>query len=193
MSDLPASHVQQWLEAERSRPLGDAQLASGRTLQPFSWALRTSADNLLGKAMVAMEEGDDERATRYAGRAAALEYDEHEDVHPAVWSAFMALFDQVVDGVENAHEGDATWLATALVVLEQAEGAGAVALRQALGSVAQDYTLEPRETKLVRRAVGQIGAEADFGLTRDSSSDAVREVVIGVLRVNLAYHMAMYH
>jgi hypothetical protein len=194
MSDVPASLLRQLLAAERSRPLGDAQLVSGWTLQPFSQALRTGADNLLAKAAVALEEGDEERAWRYATRAAALQYDEHEEVHPAVWSASMALFEAVVDGLEESDDGDSSWLTAALAVLEQAEGAGAVWLRHVLGTVARDFVLEPTEAKLVRRAVGQTGGdEPDFGLTRHSSSAAVGDVVLSILRVTLAYHVARYH
>lgn len=193
MSDAPASLARQLIAAERSRPLGAVQLVSGRTLQPFSRALHDAADNLLVKASAALEEGDEERATRYVSRAAALQYDEHEDARPAVWSAFMALYEEVVDSVEVAGEGEITWLTTALVVLEQAEGAGAAGLRHVLGTISQEFKLEPKETKLVRRAVGPSDEAPDYGLNRDSSAGAVRDVVMGLLRVNLAYHMALYH
>lgn len=191
--DLPASLFRQWLGAERSRPLGDAQLSSGRTLQPFSRALHLRADNLLAKASAALVDGNEERCTSYASRAAALPYDEHQETHPAVWSAFMTLFDEVVEAAEAADDKDLTWLTTALAVLRRSLGAGAVGLGHALDTVSRDYTLLPRETKLIRQAVAHTGPEPDFGLTRESPAETVRDVVLSLLRTNAEYHAALYH
>ena len=170
-------------------------MTSGLVLQPFSRALHEAADNLLLKARVALQDGDEERTARLVSRAAALQYGEHEDAHPAVWSASMALFDEVVDAVEDADEGDITWLSTALAVLEHVDGFAEMGLRHVLDVLVRDFTLTQRETKLIRRAVGlpEPEPELDFGLTRDSSDEEIRDVALSLLRVNLDYHLALHH
>ena len=193
MPETPQTLLRRWFEAERARPLGDASLASGRTLQPFSRALQEGAGNLLDKAAAARHQGDLERSTAYVCRAAALPYDEHEDIHPAVFSAHIALFSEVTGALEESEAGDRAWLTTALEVLDQADGVGAVALRNVLAVVAQDFTLESPEVRLIRRTVGKPGPEPDFGLTRASSAEDVRLVVLSLLRVTHAYHEALHH
>ena len=192
---MSAPLLHQWLQAERSRPLGASQLTSGLVLQPFSRALEKAAENLLLRARVALEEGDEERTAKFVGRAAALQYDEHEDAQPAVTIASMALFNEVVDAMEDADEGDATWLTTALVVLDHVEGVAEMGLRHVLDVLSRDFTssLSRRETKLIRREIGRPGPELDLGLTRDSSVEEIRDVVLSLLRVNLEYHMALHH
>ena len=195
MSDVSAPLLHQWLQAERSRPLGASELTSGLVLQPFSRALHEAAENLLLKARVALEEGDEERTAKFVVRAAALQYDEHEGAQPAVTIASMALFNEVVDAMEDADEGDATWLTTAFAVLDHVEGVAEMGLRHVLDVLSRDFTLSlsRRETKLIRREIGRPGPELDLGLTRDSSVEEIRDVVLSLLRVNLEYHMALHH
>ena len=195
MSDASAPLLHQLLQAERSRPLGASELTSGLVLQPFSRALEEAADNLLLKARVALEEGDEERTAKFVGRAAALQYDVHEDGHPAVTVASMALFDEVVDAMEDADEGDATWLTTALAVLDHVDGIAEMGLRHVLDVLSRDFalSLSRRETKLIRREVGRPGPELDLGITRDSTVEEIRDVVLPLLRVTLEYHLALHH
>src|SRR5688572_29610945 len=62
--------------AERANaPFGDLELASGRTLQPFSIAGQQAASNLLVKASRALDDSDTERARAYVDRAVRLPYD----------------------------------------------------------------------------------------------------------------------
>ena len=182
------------LKAERSRPLVASELTSGLVMQPFSQALHEAADNLLLKARVALEEGDEEQTAKCVGCAAALQYDEH-DAHPAVTVASMALFDEVVDAMEDADEGDAIWLTTALAVLDHVEGIAEMGLRHVLDVLSRDFalSLSRRETKLIRREVGRPGPELDLGITRDSSVEEIRDVVLSLLRVSVEYHLALHH
>ena len=66
--------VARYLREQADRPLGDAPLASGRTLAPFSQALGLGAENLLVKAVDALEAEDEDRADGPGppGRRAAL-------------------------------------------------------------------------------------------------------------------------
>lgn len=75
--------VARYLREQADRPLGVAQLTSGRTLAPFSGALLDGAENLLLKALDALGAADDDRATALVRRAVALPFDEHEEVAPA--------------------------------------------------------------------------------------------------------------
>ncbi len=78
-----------------------AQTTSNRLDQSFSAASMEAADNLLGKALRRLEEGNQERAQAFIQRALSLPYDEHEELHPASWSAYMALFMPLSDDWKN--------------------------------------------------------------------------------------------
>ena len=54
-------------------------------------------------------------------------------------------------------------------------------------------SLSRRETKLIRREVGRPGPELDLGITRDSSVEEIRDVVLSLLRVSVEYHLALHH
>lgn len=138
-----------------------------------------------------MENGDEERWASYSSRAAALPYDDFQQVHPAEWAAYMGLFDELVDALEMAEDLDVSWLTTATGILRRADGTGALGLRHALASVARDYALSPREAKLVHQAAGHLDVEPDFGLTRDDPVGVVRDIVMSIVRVHVDYRRAL--
>ncbi len=189
----PTSALRQWLAEQGNRPLGDAALASGRTLQPFSEGLSAAAGNLLRKAFDAVERNDDDRAARYVRRAAELPYDEHEQVHPAVMAAGMLLFREVTDAVDEADDGDVRWLTSAITVLDSAQGAGAQSLRHVLHTLDSDYVLPPRVAKPLRQAAGEGPAHQEPDPAPDAGADVVAETSASILRVSVAYHLALHH
>ena len=97
-SDI-STFVDDHLRERADRPLGDVQLVSGRALQPFSQPLHVGADNLMIKALRAVEQGDRERAQGYIARAARIPFDEFEEQHPGLLSAHMTLFAAVSDAM----------------------------------------------------------------------------------------------
>lgn len=97
--------------------------------------------------------------------------------------------------MEDADEGDAIWLTTALAVLDHVEGIAEMGLRHVLDVLSRGFalSLSRRETKLIRREVGRPGPELDLGITRDSSVEEIRDVVLSLLRVSVQYHLALHH
>ena len=108
-----------WLD-RATRGLGDVDRVSDGVRQRFSIAGQLAADNLLTKALRAIEAGDQARASGYIQRAVGLPFDEHEQAYPAPVSAHMALFMVVTDTMDQCLESDTTWLDAALDVLDSA-------------------------------------------------------------------------
>jgi hypothetical protein len=173
------------LLAERAdQPLGDTELASGRTLQPFSIAGQRAAANLLTKADRALEDGDPERARSFVDRAARLSYDEHEKAHPAAMAAEMALFGLITDTLEDGASDDSRWLSAAIEVLSQADDPGRWVLRDVLTAIDKDYDLSREERRRVRAAIEPVAASVelrDLRLEPHELSDRVSSV-LAVLR-----------
>ena len=91
---------------QADRPLGNVEVVSGRAGQEFSRPLHVAADNLLDKALRALDQGDRERAQRYVERAARIPFDDHEEVQPGLFSAHMTLFSSVTDALEDCDPRD---------------------------------------------------------------------------------------
>ena len=90
------------------------------------------------------------------------------------------MFDEVVYAMEDADEGDATWHTTALAVLDHVDGIAEMGLRHVLDVLSRDFALglSRQETKLIRRQARSTGPEFDFGITRDSSVEEIRDAVL---------------
>lgn len=144
------------MAARADTPFGDVELVSGRTLQPFSVAGHRAADNLLAKALRALEAGDPERARVLVDRAARLPYDRHEETCPAASQAHMALFNRVIDELEGAPAGDSRWLDAAVEVLATADDDGRCELRDVLVVVDKEYELTRHERATLRAAVADV-------------------------------------
>lgn len=150
--------------------------------------LMASADNLLGKASRALEVGDAARARRFVDRAMALPFDDHEEVHPAWWSAHMALHTLVVDEVEESVADDHLWLTAAERLLAVEDGAGALSLRQVLGTVGESVALTPYERT---RCAELSGGHTEDGWWDAPPAEVTADVVLDVLRVADAYEDAL--
>jgi len=156
--------VARYLREQADRPLGDALLASGRTLAPFSQALGHGAENLLVKAIDALEAQDEDRATALVRRAVGLPFDEHEEVVPAAAAAHLMLFNLVTDVMEDSPDDDERWLDAALGILSDSDGPARLDVRDVLVAIAQDYDLTQNERR--RLTAGIRGVEPKLRLSR---------------------------
>lgn len=177
--DPDASVLSEYLRKRADQPFGDVELVSGRTLAPFSRAVLTAADNLLAKADRALTDGDLQRAGHFIDRAAALNYDEHEQTAPAAYAAGMMLFTAVTDTLERSREGDSRWLDAAVEALSSCDGWGQSEMRHTLLVVRQDYIIEPSESRTIGVVVAQVPERAEL---RDATL-APKELAVAVTSV----------
>lgn len=177
--------------AERAKaPFGDAELVSGRTLQPFSIAGQRAASNLLIKASRALDNSDPERARTYVDRAVRLPHDRHEEAHPAAIQAHMALFGLVTDALEASDEVDSRWLDAALVVLAAADEAGRCTMRDVLAAIDHDYHLSRAERAALRSAIGAVPERPELR-DLDLAPEELGDCIASVLAVCRDYRMAL--
>lgn len=170
----------------RERPLGALHTSSDRVLGPVSHGLSAGAENLLSKAIRALDAGDDVRARGLVERAMRLPFDEHEQVLPGWWEASMLLFSAVDDRLQSCDEHDTTWLDAAEDVLSRADPRAAVSLRQSLIAIANDYALPASQARRCRRAAGTLSPDARLTHMPDDHAERV-EVVMALLALVLDY------
>ncbi|WP_328291458.1 hypothetical protein OG218_01620 [Kineococcus sp. NBC_00420] len=147
--------------------------------------LQASAENLLGKAFIALGCGDQERLVT---RALALPFDDHEQVHPTWWAAHTFLYSLLAHEVETLPDDEHAWLDAAAAVLSPQQGAGGRALRGVLNTLTHTGELSVGEA----RRCGELSR----GVTEDVWWDApvaevTVEAVLDVLRVADAYVAAL--
>lgn len=75
-----------------------------------SRGLWDSAANLLDKIAIALLDDDQPRAQTLAARAAALPYDEREEIWPGVFVAGQQIFNTLTDAVEEWPVDDSSWI-----------------------------------------------------------------------------------
>jgi hypothetical protein len=177
--------------AERAKaPFGDLELASGRTLQPFSIAGQSAASNLLVKAIRALDTGDQLRARACVDRAVRLPYDRHEQSHPAAMEAHMALFCLVTDALEGSDEADSRWLDAAIAVQAIAEKAGRCTMRDVLVAIDHDYQLSRTERASLRSATAAVPDRPELR-DLDLPPNELGDCVVSVLAVCRDYCAAL--
>lgn len=163
MSEEPvASLLSDYFRQRAEHPLGDVELVSGQTRAPFSRAPLAAADNLLDKADRSLTDGDPDRAGHFIDRAAALNYDAHEQTAPAAFAATMMVFTTVTDALECSREGDSGWLDAAVETLSSTDGWGQSVMRHTLVAISQDYVLEPSERDTIGIAAAQVPERAEL-------------------------------
>lgn len=135
------------------QPFGDLASVSGKALQSFSHASMEAADNLLGKALLALRAGEPDRARTLVERAAQLPLDDHEETLPAAWSAHMLLYNLVADVAEDSDPDDLSWLIAAERVLAEPEESVQGAMRDVLVEIDDSFELASRESRRLRAAV----------------------------------------
>ncbi len=173
--------VARYLREQADRPLGDAQLASGRTLAPFSRALGLGAENLLVKAVDALEAQDDDRATALVRRAVGLPFDEHEEVAPAAAAAHLMLFNLVTDVMEDSPDDDERWLDAALGVIDGPVQTARLDMRDVLTAIAQDYDLTRSERRRLQSGIRDVKPAPELIDLVDLTRDELAERVMAIL------------
>jgi len=186
----PLRELDRYFAERANAPFGDLELASGRTLQPFSIAGQRAASNLLVKAGRSLDNGDPGRARAYVDRAVRLPYDRHEESDPAAMEAHMALFCLVTDALEESDEDDSAWLEAAIEVLSTADERGRCTMRDVLAAIAQDYELHRQESASLRAAVADVPVRPEL---RDLRLDRreMGECIMSVLAVCRDYRAAL--
>ena len=175
------------MEQEANRGLGDIPLRATAALAPFSRAEMDAATNLLDKALRALDDGDEARARRFAERAVALPFDEHEQVHPAAMTAHQQLFEAVTDAIED---GGGEWLDAVIDTLASAPEEARYCLRDVLTAVLQDYELSDGDQRRLRRLIRDVPERAelsDLDLPPEQLATAVLDVLEGVIHFVDAY------
>jgi hypothetical protein len=169
---------------------------SGRLLNDIGDAQMAGADNLIDKAMRALEAGDEPKAMRLVVRACGLGYNERELLHYGPWSAHMLLHDEVSEALQASVTDEDEWLDVALEVRDELSGLAREHLSDILHSLAaqaEHYSLEPRESRRILKAVGTRPLESEFGLAPDASVEAQAGVARALVEAALRYHRALYH
>ena len=160
------------------------------SLAPISHGLRKGAENLLVKAMRAMRAEDLARAAALVQRAVGLPFDEHEESAPVALAAESLLFGAVTDALEECDEGDGAWLEPALALLDRQDEVAWVDLGHALADIAQDYDISARERQRILAAIGGRATGPELVDETDLSEAQLRERVLSILRLCLAYDEA---
>lgn len=166
--------------------------ASNHVAAEVSQGLRARADTLVSKAYGKLCAGQHEQALQAVARAAALDFDEHEQCHPGYWAAHMMLFCAVTDALEEAASDDRSWLPRSLEVLDArgtgTPSGGARAMCDVLSIVAQEYDISAAEGKLIRSRIGT-GWDGE-ALEADAGRDAVTraQIVVEMLRAVVAFN-----
>lgn len=186
----PLNELDRYFAGRADTPFGDVELASGRTLQPFSIAGQLAASNLLVKAIRALDDGQSERARAYVDRAVRLPYDRHEESHPAAMEAHMALFCLVTDALEDADEDDSRWLDAAIAVQGAANEAGRCTMRDVLVAIDHDYHLSRTERASLRSATAAIPDRPELR-DLDLPPPELGDCVVSVLAVCRDYGAAL--
>ncbi|WP_235738829.1 hypothetical protein [Nocardioides alcanivorans] len=149
-----------------------------------------AADNLLAKAYDGLLTGDRDRTDRFVDRAVALPYDDHISAMPAAMASSMALFNRVIDELEDSHVDDATWLDAALEVLEGADGWGKSELRMTLTHIDDECETRAQERRRIRAAVAGVPIRASIA-DHDLSTTELTQAVHSVLRTLHQYDAAL--
>jgi hypothetical protein len=165
------------LSMDVDKPLDGVRHASGRAMSVVSVGLHTAAENLLVKALRAARSGDLERAEVYVTRAVRLDFDHHEQVHPAPRQAQMLLFTAVTDALEECELGDGRWLDAALTVLPDCDEHARVELLSVLADIDHDWHVEPDESRRIRAAIADLAPTPDADTRSVPEAEQVRTIL----------------
>jgi len=182
--------TERWLD-DVDRPLDGVALASNHTRLAQSSALQEGAENLLVKALSALDAGDRSKAEAMVRRALSLPFDDYEESTPAWWRAYMLLFTSVADEVEDAAGDDEVWLDAALAAEGQVDGFGRQALRSALSVIDHDYELDRSASRRIRARLGGVQPLRDWQEFLPEGDDAAVTAILQVLAAFRAYDDAL--
>lgn len=184
-----------YLDEQRNRGFGDILAVSGQTQQRAAAGLHAAAENLVNKALAALEDGDEDRAVRYATRAAHLAWDDHEKYWPGAMAAHMALYEELYDAMEASAEGDTAWIDDVITVLGEVSGQIHEHLADTLSVFAWDRGISatPAESRKIRRAVGSDRGGGGFGGDPTQGPEQFLPLMLDILRVTSRYHLVHVH
>lgn len=187
--------MQEMVAGMGRRPLVEASRESGRTRQMLGAGPQLAADNLVQKAVTALEDGDRERALRYAARAARLPFDDFEERAPVAISAGMMLYSTVSDAEETSAVDDTRWLDAALAVLGTADHRGRVEMRTVLDAIPESVQLVPETQRRLDAAVAALPDEPgiiDVEMDPATIDEAdLAEQVMSILEVVVAFESGL--
>lgn len=186
-------------EMARRSPYGIHPDSKTGALSELSQAARDAAENLLNKAIYRLETDDPDAAERFILRAAAIPFDEHEQIWPGPMMADQMLFGMLSDFVEEWADAQGypedyesvEWLhediAGIVNDLDAREGA---ALRDTVETMVADagvLRIDPLEARGLLAVVKNLPdpAGADRGLDLLPETDAVRREEVVRLYVGL--------
>lgn len=188
-------------EAEMSRrnPYGIHPDAKTGALSELSLASRDAAENLLNKAIDRIELGDVERAERFISRAAAIPFDEHEEIWPGPMMADQMLHELLCDFVEDWADAQAypedyesvQWLHEHLAdIVDDLDAREGAALRDMVETMAADagvLRIDPLEVRGLLAVVKNLpdSDRADRGLELRAETDTARREEVARLFVGL--------
>jgi hypothetical protein len=173
-----------------------AELArqSGRLLNERSHSQIIGAENLLTKAVRALDSGDAERAVRLIQRAAQIPYDPREEGSPGVRGASMLVYTLITDRFEASADDDMTWLDVVLNVHSGLNPVGQAEVASVVhGFVLQErlFSVSPAEKRRIQHAFGGAPLEADLGDGPDTTPEQreaiIRSLVMATLALGAAY------
>lgn len=179
------------LSIDTEQPLDGVRHASGRAMSAVSAGLHAAADNLLIKALRAAQSGDLGRAETYVTRAVHLDFDDHEQVHPARQQAQMLLFSSVTDALEGCELGDERWLDAALAVLPDCEDHARAELVGVLADVDHDWEVDHDESRRIRATLAGLTPTLDLQDTRSTPEAEQVRIILQVLDALSAYRDAL--
>lgn len=187
--------MEEMLAALDRRPLADVARESGRTHQMLGAGPQMAADNLVRKAVAALEDGDRGRALRYLTRAVQLPFNEREMMAPVAVSAGMELHSAVSDAEESSAEDDTRWLDAALTALDNADHRGRVEMRSVLDAIPESVQLVPATQRRLDAAVAALPAEPgiiDLEIDPVTIDEAdLAEHVMSILDVVVAFESGL--
>lgn len=185
----------EYLQQRRNRGFGDILAVSGQTEYRAAAGLHAAAENLVNKALVALEDGDEDRAIRLATRASRLPWDDFEQRWPGALAAHMALYEALTEAMESSDEGQTAWLDDAIRVLGELTGEIHEHVADTLGTFAWDAGLDPTpaEVRKIRQAVGANRQESRFGADPTATPDQLLPRILDILRVTNRYHLVHVH
>jgi len=153
---------------------------SGRMLNARFSAQITGAENLLTKAIRALESGDGDRAEALIQRAARMPWDERERDSPGVRAASMLVYSLISDRFEDSEADDLAWLDVVLEVYPGLDSLGQAEVASLVhGFVLQKplFTLSAVETRRIRQVFGDAPLEARLGDGPDATVEQRRNII----------------
>lgn len=176
---------------------GELARQSGRLLNELSHAQIAGAENLLTKAIRALDSEDDQRAEQLIRRAAQMPYDTREAGSPGVLAATLFVYGLISDQFEASDPDDMTWLDVALEVHPGLDPTG----RAEVASVVHGFVLQGAffdvsavEKRRIREAFGDAPLEAELGdgpnSTLEQRQDIIRSLIRAAMALSNAYAAA---